>query len=83
MNMKEIIELRTGLKLKKLKKNAKHEKGKTYYNGYWQKTYKVLDYTENTGDWRGWAVVCKWDDGEINSHCTSLDMRYDYEVITE
>ena len=81
MNMKEIIENRTGLQLKELDKNPKYEIGKTYYCGYWQQSYEVLDYTENTGDWRGWSVTCKWDDGHINDHCTSLNNKYDFEVI--
>lgn len=74
-------ERRTGLKLKELKKGAKHKVGKTYYCGYWGQTYEVLDYTENTGDWRGWSVTCKWQDGRVNSHCTTLDVRQDFEVM--
>ena len=79
--MKQIIENRTGLKLKELNKNAKHEMGKTYYNGYWCDTYTVIDYTENTNDWMLWRATCEWSDGHITTHCTSLDYRYDFEVI--
>ncbi len=79
--MKEIIEKRTGLKLKKLNKSAKHEIGKKYYNGYWLDTYTVIDYTENPDNWMRWMVTCKWSDGHITQHCTSLDYRYDYEII--
>jgi len=79
--MKEIIENRTGLKLRELPKGTKYEVGKVYYCGYWQQTYTVLALVENTGDWRGWSVTCKWQDGHINSHSTSLQHGKDFEVL--
>lgn len=79
--MKEIIEKRTGLKLQQLPKGAKHEVGKTYYCGYWNETYEVVGYNDNTGDWRGWEVACIWGDGKITKHCTALDSRKDFIVI--
>lgn len=81
MTVKELIEARTGLRLEQLIKGAKHEVGKTYYCGYWGQTYEVLEVIENTGDWRGWSVKCKWDDGKINTHCTALDYRKDFLVL--
>lgn len=81
--MREIIERRTGLKLKDLpKKNGKfggHEVGKTYYCGYWQQTYTVMEVKE--GGCFGWSVLCKWQDGHANSHSTSLQPGRDFEVI--
>lgn len=81
MDIKDIVERNTGLKLKKLQKGAKHEKGKFYFNGYWQDTYEVLDYTEDTGNWMRWSATCKWSDGHITTHCTDLDIRSDFEII--
>ena len=82
--MKTIIEKRTGLKLqdipKKVNKFGGHEVGKTYYCGYWQQTYTVLEAKE-VSDWRGWSVLCKWQDGKTNSHSTSLQPGRDFEVI--
>jgi hypothetical protein len=63
-------------------KNGKfggHEVGKTYYCGYWQQTYTVIDAKE--GGCFGWSVVCKWQDGETNCHSTSLIPGRDFEVI--
>jgi len=81
--LKQIIEVRTGLKLvdipKKVNKFGGHEVGKKYYCGYWQQVYEVLEIKESPV-W-GWVVVCKWDDGRINSHCTSLQSRRDFEVL--
>jgi hypothetical protein len=83
--LKEIIEKRTGLKLSDIPRNALkkfggHEAGKKYYCGYWQKVYEVLE-VKQVEDWRGWSVVCKWDDGHINEHCTSLHPGHDFIVI--
>jgi hypothetical protein len=82
--MKEIIEKRTGLKLKglpkKVGKYGGHEVGKTYFCGYWRQTYTVIEAKE--GGCFGWSVVCKWQDGGINSHSTSLKPGKDFEVVT-
>jgi hypothetical protein len=82
--MREIIEKRTGLKLKNLPKKVGkfggHEVGKTYYCGYWRQTYTVLE--ANEGGCFGWSVLCKWQDGETNCHSTSLIPGKDFEVIT-
>jgi len=80
--MINVVAQRTGLKLQKLPKNAKHEQGKTYYNGYWQQTYTVTEYTENTGNWMSWSATCEWQDGHITTHCTSLDPMRDYLVLS-
>jgi hypothetical protein len=81
LKLKSIIEAGTGLKLQELPQNAKHEVGKVYYCGYWHQTYEVLALNENTGDWRGWEVTCKWQDGHTNEHCTSLTPGKDFLVI--
>lgn len=82
--LKDIIEKRTGLKLQELpRKTGKfggHKAGHKYYCGYWHQVYEVLEIQENVPVW-GWQVVCKWQDGEINSHCTSLIPGKDFEVV--
>lgn len=82
--MREIIEKRTGLKLrdipKKVNQYGGHEVGKKYYCGYWNQVYEVLEVKEYN-DWRGWSVVCKWDDGRINEHSTRLWHGKDFEVV--
>jgi hypothetical protein len=81
--MRKMLEQRTGLKLQQLpKKNGKyggHEVGKTYYCGYWQQTYTVVE--ANEGGCFGWSVLCKWQDGHTTSHSTSLLPNKDFEVI--
>lgn len=57
----------------KLKKGAKHEVGKTYWNGYWQKSYKVIDIN-------GSKIKVIWQDGGESTHMTCLDYRHDYEL---
>ena len=76
MNYKERIEYQTGLKLRKATKN---EIGKTYWNGYWAKTYTVLDIFQ-TDIW-GECYKILWNDGNITTHFTKFDPNYDYEVI--
>ena len=56
----------------------KHEVGKTYYIGYWNTTYTVLDIVSD--DIFGEAYKCLWADGRITTHCTQLDPKRDYEV---
>lgn len=57
----------------KLTKNARHETGKTYWIGYWSKYYTVLAVN-------GREVTVKWQDGKINTHMTSLNHLYDWEL---
>lgn len=57
----------------RLKRNANYEVGKTYWNSYWQKWYKVLEVN-------GTNVKILWQDGKIATHCTSLNTRRDYEL---
>ena len=66
------------LKLKRLKTN-KHEKGKTYFCGYWNKTYKCIDIIQDKGFGEAYVVV--WDDGRTVTHATKLDIKHDFEVI--
>ena len=57
----------------------RYEIGKTYYNGYWNKTFVVLDVLPNE-IW-GEEYKCQWSDGRITTHTTPLDPEKDYEVI--
>ena len=57
----------------------KHEIGKTYYIGYWNTTYKVLDILPD--DIFGEQYKCLWADGRITTHSTPLDMKKDYKVM--
>ena len=69
---------------RQIKKNGGHEVGKKYYCGYWQQVYEVLEVISvpaGRGDTCGWQVTCKWQDGEINSHCTNLEPGRDFEVL--
>lgn len=81
-DLKDIFEKRTGLKLKdlpqKLNKFGGYKKGKIYFDGYEQQTYEVLDI--KLSDVGGWVVVCKWQDGKVNSHSTALTPGMDFEV---
>ena len=57
----------------KLKKGARHEVGKTYWIGYWQQIYKVLEIN-------GYKIKVEWEDGKVAEHMTSLDYMRDYEL---
>lgn len=57
----------------KLKKYAKHKVGSTYWIGYWEKTYTVLEINDN-------KIKVVWDDGKVTEHMTSLDYIHDYEL---
>jgi NDP-sugar pyrophosphorylase family protein len=80
--MKDVMEKRHGLKLAVLPENAKHEVGKTYFSGYWQQTYTVLEYREQPEIWQRWSVKVRWQDGEISNHSTALDPYKDF-LVTE
>ena len=62
----------------RLNKNADYEVGKTYWCGYWQKWYKVLEVKDNPRSYNG--IKIEWEDGKIAEHGTSLDTRRDYEL---
>lgn len=51
----------------------KYRVGVTYWCGYWQKWFKVLDVD-------GRSITVKWSDGKIATHMTSLDRLRDYEL---
>ena len=76
MRYKERVERRTGLKLKEA---TKYELGKTYYCGYWGKTFKVLEIKPSE-IW-GEVYKCLWSDGFVTTHSTAIEPDYDYEVI--
>ena len=63
------LEYRKGLKLSL--NNGDYEVGKTYVSGYWQEIFKVLQI-KNVDNWMQRIIVCQWEDGRINSHCTPL-----------
>lgn len=62
----------------KLNKFANYEIGKTYWNSYWQKWYKVLDIKPDPRSYN--SIKIEWEDGKIAEHGTSLDTRRDYEL---
>ena len=57
----------------KIKKGDKHKVGSTYWIGYWEKTYTVLEIN-------GYKIKVIWDDGKVSEHMTSLDPGHDYEL---
>ena len=72
----EVVEIyRKNLeKRKRLKlslNNGDYEVGKTYISGYWQEIFKVLQI-KDVDNWMRRIVVCQWEDGMINSHCTPI-----------
>ena len=76
MTYREVLQKRTGLQLKQTTTN---ELNKTYYCGYWKKTYKVLDIRQHE-IW-GEVYQVQWEDGRIGTHFTRLDPNNDFEVI--
>lgn len=86
--MKALIEKQYGLKLADIPKPTRktkyggHEAGKKYFCGYWRQVYEVLDVQE-VNDWRQWIAVCRWQDGRIDTHSTTLVPGKDFEVIEE
>ena len=66
-----------------LPKFPKYIVGKTYWCGYWQKYYTVLDSKyEKCGKYEHLiSVTIKWEDGKVATLCTSLDNRRVYELI--
>jgi hypothetical protein len=85
--MKTLLEKRYGLKLANIPKPTRktkyggHEVGKKYFCSYWCKVYEVLRIIELPLG--GWQVVCRWQDGSVNSHSTRLIPGKDFEVISE
>ena len=76
MTYLQIVEKKTGLKLKEATRN---EINKIYLCGYWKKTYKVLDI-KNHDIW-GEVYQVQWEDGRIGTHFTRFDPKEDFEVI--
>ena len=75
MTYREVVEKRTGLKLKKARK---FEVGKKYYIGYWLKTFEVLE--EKQHSIYGTVYKVKWNDGTVNINSTRLDTKNDFEI---
>ena len=80
--LKQEIE-KEGFKPVQIAKDSKYEKGKRYWCGYWQEWYDVLavEYDKNYS-WCLISVTVKWQDGETGTHCTQLDPRWDYELVS-
>lgn len=76
---KNRIEKQTGLKMQWLKENDFYQEGKTYWCGYWQELYKVLEiFTKD----RSWYVKVQWvKDNHISTHFTNLDIKWDFMVV--
>lgn len=53
--------------------------GNTYYNGYWNECYKIIDRVKD--NIFGECVVCEWEDKRKTTHCTRIDLRHDLLVI--
>jgi 5'(3')-deoxyribonucleotidase len=66
-----------------LSPHATYEIGKKYWCGYWSRWYKVLNAVyQDHGNWKELkSVTVEWQNGEISTHCTSLDPKNDYELI--
>ena len=80
-SLRQVREKQYNLKLEILPENPEYELGKTYFCGYWNQSFKVIDFTPKTNDWRGWSVTVHWQDGQITNHCTSLDRDNDFLVV--
>lgn len=75
-NMKELTEKKTGLQLKEVKQI---EVNKTYFNGYWSKTYKLLEIKPHAIF--NECYLIQWEDGSIVTHSTQFDFKNDFEVL--
>ena len=51
--------------------------GGVYRDGYWGTTYTVLAIEPSTGDWRGWEITIRRQDGTVARHSTAWDPRRD------
>lgn len=61
-----------------LKVNSKYEKGKSYWCGYWQQYYTVIEVVYSTNGLK--SVTVLWQNGEQTTHCTNLDSKKDFEI---
>ena len=66
-----------GCKFKAIEKD--YEKNHVYFCGYWHKYFKVIDIKNNVPVWNTLYIV-QWENGEISSHATKADRKYDYEI---
>lgn len=76
MTYREVLEKRTGLKLKEAKQ---YEVGKKYYCSYWQLTLEVLSIKSH--DIYGEVYECLWSTGTRNINSTRLDTLNDFEIV--
>ena len=63
----------------KLPKHAKYELGKTYWCGYWEKSF-IVEKVVPICDGYSQEVTVLWEDGNRTTHCTTLDCMKDYEL---
>lgn len=63
-----------------LPQDATYQEGKTYWDGYFGKRYKVLDvsYTQYGKNKVLDHVTVQWQDGDIVTHQTRLDPKHDW-----
>ena len=57
-----------------LEEGEKRKVGGTYWNGYWQKFYVVVDMS-------GSYLTVMWSDGRSGTHCTLMDYQRDWKLI--
>jgi len=62
-----------------LHKGERYKIGSVYWNGYWQKWYKVVNVVYSNNSLQ--SVTVKWEDGKDGKHCTPLDINRDWELI--
>ena len=84
--LNQLINNGTIKKVIELPQNPLYLKGETFWCGYWQKYYTVIDANYAPYLSKGKVrmhlnnVTIKWEDGKIATHCTTLDKR-DYRII--
>lgn len=63
-------------------KHTYYSQGQWYWNGYWQKAFKVLhkNFEEYNGHSRLSSVTILWEDGKRATHCTSLNKSRDFII---
>lgn len=81
--LNQLINNGTVKEVKALPKYPLYVVGKTYWCGYWQKYYTVIEASyEKCGRYQHLrSVSVQWEDNEAGTHCTALDNQRDYELI--
>lgn len=86
--LKQLIENGSVKKVIPLPKyNPLYLVGETFWCGYWQKYYKVLDANYSPYLIKGKvfmrldSVTVEWEDGRHSTHCTELNPTRDFRLI--